>query len=98
MGKITSTVMDDENREELSHLQTLADDDDFHAGDAPNFPEMINVDDFLTGAEQVDLSHAGGELGSLEEDIEEDLVAEDRRRGRYSFPFSMGHWPGLTST
>ncbi|KAJ7859641.1 hypothetical protein B0H14DRAFT_2577071 [Mycena olivaceomarginata] len=75
------TVMDDENREELSHLQTLADDDDFHAGDAPNFPEMINVDDFLTGAEQADLSHAGGELGSLEEDIEEDLVAEDRRRG-----------------
>ncbi|KAJ7790880.1 hypothetical protein B0H14DRAFT_3094581 [Mycena olivaceomarginata] len=73
--------MDDENREELSHLQTLADDDDFHAGDAPNFPEMINVDDFLTGAEQADLSHAGGELGSLEEDIEEDLVAEDRRRG-----------------
>ncbi|KAJ7860599.1 hypothetical protein B0H14DRAFT_2576570 [Mycena olivaceomarginata] len=50
-------------------------------GDAPNFPEMINVDDFLTGAKQADLSHAGGELGSLEEDIEEDLVVEDHRRG-----------------
>ncbi|KAJ7709317.1 hypothetical protein B0H14DRAFT_2646346 [Mycena olivaceomarginata] len=49
--------------------------------DAPNFPEMINVDDFLTGAKQADLSHAGGELGSLEEDIEEDLVVEDHRRG-----------------
>ncbi|KAJ7788156.1 hypothetical protein B0H14DRAFT_3504535 [Mycena olivaceomarginata] len=73
--------MDDENREELSHLQSLADDDDFHAGDAPNFPTMVNINDFLTRAEQADLSHAGGELGSLEQDIEEDLIAEDDRRG-----------------
>jgi hypothetical protein len=83
-GKITTTVMDDENHEELSHLQSLADDDDFHAGDAPNFPTMVNIDDFLTGAEQADLSHAGGELGLLEQDIEEDLIAEDDRRGRYA--------------
>ncbi|KAJ7703400.1 hypothetical protein B0H14DRAFT_3526949 [Mycena olivaceomarginata] len=73
--------MDDENCEELSHLQSLADDDDFHAGDAPNFPTMVNIDDFLTGAEQADLSHAGGEHGLLEQDIEEDLIVEDDRQG-----------------
>ncbi|KAJ7321900.1 hypothetical protein DFH08DRAFT_1030550 [Mycena albidolilacea] len=56
-------------------------DNYWRRGDAPNFPEMINIDNFLMGAEQADLSHAGGELGSLEEDIEEDLVAEDHRRG-----------------
>jgi hypothetical protein len=84
--------MDDGDREELSHLQSLADDDDFHAGDAPNFPDMVNIDGFLTGAERADLSHAGGELGSLEQDIEEDLVEEDKRRGRYGshfFPASL---------
>ncbi|KAJ7888131.1 hypothetical protein B0H14DRAFT_3430321 [Mycena olivaceomarginata] len=74
-------VMDDGDCEELSHLQSLADDDNFHAGDAPNFPDMVNIDNFLTGAEGADLSHAGGELGSLEQDIEEDLVEENKRRG-----------------
>ncbi|KAJ7813008.1 hypothetical protein B0H14DRAFT_3478474 [Mycena olivaceomarginata] len=49
----------------------FAEDDDFHAGDAPNFPNMMNAD----------LSHAGGELGSLEDDIEEDLAEEDNRQG-----------------
>ncbi|KAJ7802572.1 hypothetical protein B0H14DRAFT_3488346 [Mycena olivaceomarginata] len=74
-------VMEDGAREELQHLQSLAEDDDFHAGDAPDFPNMMNMDDILTGAEQADLSHAGGELGSLEDDIEEDLVEEDNRQG-----------------
>ncbi|KAJ7309178.1 hypothetical protein DFH08DRAFT_823603 [Mycena albidolilacea] len=73
--------MEDGAREELQHLQSLAEDDDFHVGDAPDFPNMMNVDDILTGAEQADLSHTGGELGSLEDDIEEDLVEEDNRQG-----------------
>jgi hypothetical protein len=53
---------------------------------------MVNIDDFLTGTEQADLSHGEGELGSLEQDIEEDLVEEDKRWGRYGshfFPASL---------
>jgi hypothetical protein len=84
--------MEDRAREELQHLQSLAEDDDFHAGDAPDFPNMMNVDDILTGTEQADLSHAGGELGSLEDDIEEDLVEEDNRQGRYVRHFFTYFW------
>jgi hypothetical protein len=84
--------MEDGAREELQHLQSLARDDDFHMGNAPDFPNMMNVDDILTGAEQVDLSHAGGELGSLEDDIEEDLVEEDNRQGRYVRHFFTYFW------
>ncbi|KAF8145755.1 hypothetical protein K438DRAFT_1991521 [Mycena galopus ATCC 62051] len=60
-------VMEDGNREELEHLQSLAEDDDFHAG----MPRISLI------------CHAGGELGSLEEDLEQDLVeGENRRRSK----------------
>ena len=80
--------MDDGSRTDLEHLQSLAEDDNFHAGNLPNFPDMVNVEDILTGAAHANLSHAGGELGSLEEDIEEDLGQEDlgqedNERARY---------------
>ncbi|KAJ7081091.1 hypothetical protein C8R43DRAFT_965631 [Mycena crocata] len=65
--------MDPEKRESLQHLRDLADDDDFDAGNIPNAPDMVNMDDILDGTTQVEMSHAGGELGgSLEEDLEED--------------------------
>ncbi|KAF8128329.1 hypothetical protein K438DRAFT_2000344 [Mycena galopus ATCC 62051] len=74
-------VMEEGHRQDLEHLQSLAEDDDFHTGDAPSLPNLVNVDDILMGAEQADLSHARGEMGSLEEDIEQDLVEEEKRRG-----------------
>jgi hypothetical protein len=71
--------MEDDSCEDLEHLQSLAEDDDFHAGDLPNFPEVVNVDNILMGMERAELSHAGGEFASLEEDIEEDWVDETPR-------------------
>ncbi|KAJ7880728.1 hypothetical protein B0H14DRAFT_3434278 [Mycena olivaceomarginata] len=72
--------MEDDGRADLKHLQSLAEDDDFHAGDLPNFPEVVNVDNILIGTERAELSHAGGEFASLEEDIEEDWVDETPRK------------------
>ncbi|KAF8166470.1 hypothetical protein K438DRAFT_2025151 [Mycena galopus ATCC 62051] len=54
-------VMEEGHRQDLEHLQYLAEDNDFHAGDAPIMPR--------------------GEMGSLEEDIEQDLVEEEKRPG-----------------
>ncbi|KAJ7343266.1 hypothetical protein DFH08DRAFT_1009750 [Mycena albidolilacea] len=72
--------MEDDNRADFEHLQSLAEDDDFHAGDMPNFPEVVNVGDILMGTERAELSHAGGEFASLEEDIEGDWVDETPRK------------------
>ncbi|KAJ7857422.1 hypothetical protein B0H14DRAFT_3085219 [Mycena olivaceomarginata] len=74
--------MEDDTRADLDHLQSLAEDDDFHAGDVANFPEMVDVGDILTGTQRAELSHAGGEFSSLEEGIEEDWVDENERRGK----------------
>ncbi|KAF8177173.1 hypothetical protein K438DRAFT_1978815 [Mycena galopus ATCC 62051] len=76
--------MDEGHREELTHLRSLAEDNDFHVGDEPHFPDMVNMEDILTGAEEVDLSHAEGEMGSLEQDIEEGLLEDDNRGKRRS--------------
>jgi hypothetical protein len=54
--------MEDDSRADLEHLQSLAEDDDFHAGDLPNFPEVVNVGDILMGTERAELSHAGGAI------------------------------------
>ncbi|KAJ6493862.1 hypothetical protein DFH09DRAFT_1104322 [Mycena vulgaris] len=50
--------MDAEHQEGFDRLQNLATDDDFHAGDVPEAPNMI--------------SHASSEFTSLEQDIEDD--------------------------
>jgi hypothetical protein len=52
--------MEDDGRGDLEHLQSLAEDDDFHARDLPNFPEVVNIDDILMGTERAELSHVGG--------------------------------------
>ncbi|KAJ7802755.1 hypothetical protein B0H14DRAFT_3488167 [Mycena olivaceomarginata] len=73
--------MEDDNHADFEHLQSLAEDDDFHAGDMPNFPEVVNVGDILMGMERAELSHAGGgEFASLAEDIEGDWVDETPRK------------------
>ncbi|KAJ7787485.1 hypothetical protein B0H14DRAFT_3095373 [Mycena olivaceomarginata] len=71
--------MEDGQRENLEHLQSLAEDDDFNPGELPDFPNVVNMADVLGGSERIELSHAGGELGSLEDGIEEDWVDEDTR-------------------
>jgi hypothetical protein len=58
----------------LEHLQALADDNDFHASDAPQFPNVVMMSDVLAGSERIELSHAGGEFSSLEQGIEDDWV------------------------
>lgn len=82
--------MDAEDREGLERLQTLAADDDFHAGDIPPVPEMVNMQDILQGSERIELSHAGGEF-SLEQDIEDEeaWVDEPGTKAR-SVGFSAG--------
>jgi hypothetical protein len=76
--------MEDRQRENLEHLQSLAEDDDFNPGELPDFPNVVNMADVLGGSERIELSHAGGELGSLEDGIEEDWVDEDTRT-KYRF-------------
>ncbi|KAF7353148.1 hypothetical protein MSAN_01502300 [Mycena sanguinolenta] len=62
--------MDAGDREGLERLQSLAEDNNFDAGsDAPN---MVDVEDVMAGGERAELSHAGGEFVSLEQEIEED--------------------------
>ncbi|KAF8187338.1 hypothetical protein K438DRAFT_1764945 [Mycena galopus ATCC 62051] len=63
--------MEGEDREGLQRLQSLADDDNFHAGDLPpQEVNMVNMEDVLDGSERINLSHGGGEFSSLEQDIE----------------------------
>jgi hypothetical protein len=64
--------MEVEHREGLERLQTLAEDDDFDPGHLPDAPNMVNMGDIQDGSARIEISHAGGEFGSLEEDIEED--------------------------
>jgi hypothetical protein len=64
--------MEVEHREGLERLQTLAEDNDFDPGHLLDAPNMVNMGDILDGSARIEISHAGGELGSLEEDIEED--------------------------
>jgi hypothetical protein len=64
--------MDAERLEGFDRLQTPAADDDFHAGDTPDLPSVVNLGDILDGSARIELSHAGGEFRSLEEGIEED--------------------------
>ncbi|KAJ7512593.1 hypothetical protein B0H11DRAFT_1699088 [Mycena galericulata] len=58
-------------REEFEQLQALAEDDDFDPGHMPNAPNFVNMDGVLDGSERIEISHAGGEFSSLEEDIVE---------------------------
>ncbi|KAF8209528.1 hypothetical protein K438DRAFT_1753871 [Mycena galopus ATCC 62051] len=73
-------AMEEENRADLDHLQSLAEDEDFHAGDQLNFPEMVDMRDILTGAER------GGEFVSLEEDIEEEWADEHNENQQIAHP------------
>ncbi|KAJ7799715.1 hypothetical protein B0H14DRAFT_3491386 [Mycena olivaceomarginata] len=67
--------MDVDGLEGLQHLQGLAEDEDFDPNNS-NTPNMVNMGGVLNGSERIELSHAGGELGSLEEDLEEDTDDE----------------------
>jgi hypothetical protein len=79
---------EDGHQENLEHLQALADNDDFHAGDAPQFPNVMTMSGVLAGSEQIELSHAGGEFSLLEPGIEDDWVDMEESEGTKlrSFP------------
>ncbi|KAF8162026.1 hypothetical protein K438DRAFT_1985345, partial [Mycena galopus ATCC 62051] len=64
--------MEAEDQEGLDRLQSLADNEDFHAGDLPLQVNMVNMEDVLDGSERIELSHGGGEFSTLEEDLEAD--------------------------
>ncbi|KAJ6600447.1 hypothetical protein DFH09DRAFT_901486 [Mycena vulgaris] len=65
------------HREAFEQLQGLAEDDDFNAGHMPSAPNFVNMDGVLDGSERIEISHAGGEFSSLEQDIEEDTDDEN---------------------
>ncbi|KAJ7309165.1 hypothetical protein DFH08DRAFT_823593 [Mycena albidolilacea] len=67
--------MDADGLQGLEHLQGLADDDDFDPSNL-NTANFVTMEGVLNGSEQIELSHAGGELGSLEEDLEADTDDE----------------------
>ncbi|KAJ7742389.1 hypothetical protein B0H14DRAFT_2637652 [Mycena olivaceomarginata] len=67
--------MDADGLQGLKHLQGLADDDDFDPSNL-NTANFVTMEGVLNGSEQIELSHAGGELGSLEEDLEVDTDDE----------------------
>lgn len=69
-------AMGGEERAQFEHLRDLADDDDLN-------PESIgagsfrNMEDVLDGSARIEISHAGGEFASLEEDIEDETEDEE---------------------
>jgi hypothetical protein len=67
--------MDVEGLEGFEHLQGLAEDDDFDP-DNSNTPNIVDMAGVLNGSERIELSHAGGELGTWEEDVEDDTDDE----------------------
>ena len=76
--------MEAEDREGLQRLQSLAEDDDFHAGDLQQDFNMVNMEDVLDGSERIELSHGGGEFSTLEQDIEADSGDDDEeKKARY---------------
>jgi hypothetical protein len=66
--RIMFADMDPEHREGMERLQSLAANEDFHAGDMSEAPNMVNMGGVLDGSERIELS----EFGSLEQDLEED--------------------------
>jgi hypothetical protein len=50
-------------------------DDDFDPNES-NTPNVVDMAGVLNGSERIELSHAGGELGSLEEDLEDETDDE----------------------
>lgn len=66
----------------MEQLQVLADDDDFNVNEAAGGPTWVNMDGVLDGSERIELSHAGGELGAWEDEIEEAADAAEARKVR----------------
>ncbi|KAJ7326440.1 hypothetical protein DFH08DRAFT_916887 [Mycena albidolilacea] len=67
--------MDVEGLEGFEHLQGLAEDDDFDLNES-NTPNVVDMAGVLNGSERIELSHARGKLGSLEEDLEDETDDE----------------------
>ncbi|KAJ7830919.1 hypothetical protein B0H14DRAFT_3464469 [Mycena olivaceomarginata] len=67
--------MDADGLEGLKHLQGLAENNDFDPNNS-NTLNIVNMEGVLNGSERIELSHVGGELGTLEEDLEEDTEDE----------------------
>jgi hypothetical protein len=63
---LISLDMETGQRDAVTSLQGLAEDPNFDAG-ATHF----DMEGVLDGSERIDISHAGGEMGSWEDDIEE---------------------------
>ncbi|KAJ7455142.1 hypothetical protein FB451DRAFT_1184469 [Mycena latifolia] len=69
--------MDAEHQEGFERLQDLAADENFRAGDVPETPNMVNMGDILDGSARIEISHAGGEFASLEQEVEDASGDED---------------------
>lgn len=81
-AKITDMTAD--QLQSFEHLRGLADDDDFDPDDINNTLNMVNMEGVLDGSERIDLSHAGGEFGTWEDELEDGTDDEGaERKTRY---------------
>ncbi|KAJ7472491.1 hypothetical protein FB451DRAFT_1339449 [Mycena latifolia] len=71
--------MNAEHHEGFDRLQSLAADDNFHAGDVPDALNMVSMADILDGSARIEISHAGGEFALLEQDVEDNSGDEGAR-------------------
>ncbi|KAF8166410.1 hypothetical protein K438DRAFT_1775096 [Mycena galopus ATCC 62051] len=72
------SVMDSESKQRFIHPQNLAADNEWEdVGEDWENSLSVNIDGVMDGSEQIDLSHAGGELHqSIEDDLEEEIVSK----------------------
>ncbi len=60
-----------EKRAAFEHLRDMPDDPMDHSEDEG--PATFNYDDVAEGNSRIDISHAGGEMGDLQDDLNEEL-------------------------
>ncbi|KAJ7831313.1 hypothetical protein B0H14DRAFT_2592757 [Mycena olivaceomarginata] len=83
--------METRQRDAAMNLQGLAEDNDFDAGGS-----HVNMEGVLEGSERIDISHAGGEVGSWEDNIEEGSNEEGPELKKANLAF-QGQMPEMVS-
>ncbi|KAJ7885831.1 hypothetical protein B0H13DRAFT_1889454 [Mycena leptocephala] len=84
--------METGQRDAIMNLQGLAEDDDFDTGGS-----HVNMEAVLEGSEHIEISHAGGEMGSWEDDIEEGSDEEGPELKKRNLAF-QGQMPEMVTT
>ncbi|KAF8143148.1 hypothetical protein K438DRAFT_1876673 [Mycena galopus ATCC 62051] len=74
------SVMDSESKRTFIRLQNLAADNEWEdVGGYSEASSSVGIDGIMDGSEQIELSHAGGELlQSIEDDLEQEIASNKR--------------------